>query len=340
MSGAASPVGVDALVARELQAPHGAAMRALHEAVFGAPCSAQWADWKYGEGEARGLGLWDDAAQEMVAFCGGLPRMLWWRHRRVPALQVGDVMVRQAWRGVLRRHGAFYRASAGFYESALGPGSDRVMAYGFPNARHMALAERLELAHDAGPLWVMHWGSVEAALGLQARPWRLMPDDPQWAACVQAAWQRMQSAGSAWLMGQRDAGSLHWRYQRRPQHPVQFWVVPDEGRDVRGVLVLDMEQHDPAMWLDWIGAPQDVPLALRAVRQVASTLGLGTVQAWVSSALRERLSTAPALLCEQAARIGVPRASAWLRAAASPWGALPPVHTLPWWFMGGDTDFL
>ena len=86
-----------------------------------------------------------------------------------------------------------------------------------------------------------------------------------------------------------------------------------------------------AHWLDWIGVPEQVGLGLRAAQAAAAAAGCSSLQAWLSPGPWKLLKDSGAREHTEVARIGIPTAS-----GLSAQEALQ----LPWWFMGGDTDFL
>lgn len=317
-----------------LQASHQRAFLEAHREVFGSAADGDWFDWKYRAGGGLGVGLWsgEPAASELVAFCGGTPRRLRdcgvWR----PALQIGDVMVRAAWRSGGRRRGAFFRVSKALYESHLGAGRAFEWGFGFPSHRHLRLAQALGLLHDAGPMMSAVW-RVGTALG---RQWELKPvaDDEAGWATVMAGWRGMRSSAAAWVLGDRTPEVVMWRHLRRPV-PLRaaLWAVnrPWHAMPVGVAVVNTAQAPGVAHWLDWIGPTNLLELGLRAAQQVAHQAGCTELHAWMSEGTWNQLGLQGALAHAEVARIGVPVASGLSAQEA---------RHKPWWFMGADTDFL
>ena len=104
---------------------------------------ALW-EWKYGHGHGLASGVWNQDG-ELVAHYGGFPRKVIDAGQVRMAVQIGDVMVRPAERGLMTRKGAFYQAVTHFLSAHVGDGAEFPHAFGFPNRRAMALAQRLGL---------------------------------------------------------------------------------------------------------------------------------------------------------------------------------------------------
>ena len=324
-----------ALLLREVVQSDRAQVLALHQAVFGSNVDASWFEWKYVAGGGLAAGLWE--GDELIAFCGGVPRTLRAPGVFVAGLQIGDVMVAPRWRGVLTRHGAFFHVSQGLYGHALGTARRYAWGFGFPSARHMQLALRLGLLHDAGPMHELTWTLPQAALALGTAPPHdvLGADDPHWAAIVDAAWGEMRTAMSTRVFAERTARYVRWRYIERPQAATRLLVVgAGPGAPPAGVLVL-ADSGSRVQWLDWIGPPARLGVALHAGLADAAARGASQLWAWASTEVTQALDAVLPVPAQPArvevARIGVPCASELSPAR---------LDDLRWWWLGGDTDFL
>lgn len=344
-------VGEFALTLRDVVPEDMAAVLALHTQVFGPEVDMQWFAWKYGqapeqahhEGRGQAVGAWH--GDELIAYCGGLPRTLWQQGQRLRGLQMGDVMVHPAWRGILTRHGPFFHVTQSFHSSRLGPAPSRPfqLGFGFPNARHLRLAVMLGLVRDGGVIETLHWNTSQAAPpGL---PWHwhwqaLMPSDARFDRAVNSAWKSMLARAPGLTLGQRDAAYLRWRYVDRPTA-----IGTPEGAPPRyhffelrrpwsstalGVAVLDLRSTS-AHWLDWVGPVALMPLANRACRLEAARAGATELTAWASPAVAHQLEHSDIGRREVCAGLGVSAASDFKP---------EDVPRLRWWLMGGDTDFL
>ncbi len=342
-------VGEFTLTLRDVVRNDVAALLALHSLVFGPNVDARWHAWKYGEapaqGRGQGVGAWH--GDELVAFCGGLPRTLWRQNKSLAGLQIGDVMVHPSWRGIFTRRGPFFHVSKRFYDSRLGAKPIRPfqLGFGFPSQRHLRLATMTGLLHDGGVIESLHWDTQRAA-GLDL-PWhwrwqRLDSLDKRFDGATNAAWKSMLAAASdeGLTLGQRDAGYLRWRYVDRPEATspsVQriscynfFELRRPWSKIPAGVAVLDLRSPS-AHWLDWVGPVKLMPLALQACRLEATRAGATELTAWASAAVAHRLAQSGIDRRVACAGLGIPVAS-----------DLKPdeVPRLGYWLMGGDTDFL
>jgi len=340
-------VGNSALTLRDVMPGDMDAVLALHTHVFGPEVDARWFDWKYGpapeQRRGQAVGAWHDG--ELIAYCGGLPRALWQKRRSLSGLQLSDVMVHPAWRGILTRRGPFFHVSQRFYSSRLGPEQSRPfqLGFGFGSEIHVRLAVMVGLGRDGGVIETLHWNTSQAAMPGLPWHWRwqaLLPSGTRFDRAVNAAWKSMQAQAGDLTLGQRDAAFLRWRYVDRPDAPGTPAGAPPRYRffelrhpwsaTAAGVAVLDLRSTS-AHWLDWVGPVELMPLASRASRLEAARAGATELTAWASPAVAQQLASTGIERREVCAWLGIPAASD-LKPEALP--------GLRWWLMGGDTDFL
>ncbi len=337
-------VGGVELTRRDIGSADRDAVLGLHTLVFGPEVDAAWYAWKYGQAAAQGqgqaAGLWHGG--ELIAYCGGLPRTLWQHGQSLRGLQIGDVMVHPAWRGILTRRGPFHHVSQGFYDSRLGAAPQRPfqLGYGFPSARHLRLAVLQGLLSDAGVVETLHWDlGTEAALPWHWRWQDLAPSAQGFDRCVNHAWRAMQKGSGRFMLGQRDAAYLRWRYVDRPAALGSAGTVPRYRffalrrpwpGGLGGVAVMDLRSTS-AHWLDWVGPTDLLPLASRACRLQALSSGAVELTTWASAAVARQLEGTGITRREVCAGLGMP-----VRSDLDPKEAT----RVPWWLMGGDTDFL
>lgn len=323
-------VGGQAFELRDLGPADRGALISLHREVFGEGASDAWYEWKYVAGGGLGTGLWHEG--RLIAHCGGVPRALWQQGTRRTGIQIGDVMVAPPWRGVLTRRGPFFHVSSKFYDGHVGAGREHAVAFGFPSERHLRLAVKSALLWDAGPVHALSWTAAGAApLG---RFWRWQPLDPAspgFVRHVEAAWQRMKRGCTHFVVGERSVDYLRWRFFRRPGRThAAFSLRRPWSPTAEGIAILDLTQ-DTALWLDWIGRPADMPLASAACRAQARSAGASYLTAWATPGVAQSLAASGIVRNEVTAWLGIPRRSDLPEAD---------IGRLPWWLLGGDTDFL
>ena len=340
-------IGEADLTLRDLRSGDASAVLTLHEQVFGAGVDARWFAWKYeqdsGQGQGQALGAW--SGDTLIAYCGGLPRTLWQQGKTLRALQMGDVMVHPAWRGILTRRGPFFHVTREFHSSRVGatPQHPFALGFGFPNLRHLRLGAMLGLMHDDGVMESLHWNTTPSpAPGL---PWSLRwrevaASGTDLERSVNSAWQAMRAQASELTLGQRDGAYMRWRYIDRPTPPdtrdtgmprYRFFELHRLWSHAPlGVAVLDLRTPS-AHWLDWIGPVQWLAVACRACRLEAARAGATTLTAWASRAVAGALENSDIVRREPCAGLAI--------STASDLGAQSAVG-LNWWLMGGDTDFL
>lgn len=339
-------VGESTLTLRNVLPSDIQAVLALHTEVFGSGADVSWFDWKYGQspnqGQGRAVGAWHD--RQLVAYCGGLPRTLWLRNTNLRGLQIGDVMVHPAWRGILSRRGPFFQVSKRFYDSQIGtPDKPFELGFGFPNERHLRLAVLLGLLHDGGVIESLLWSSLPAASFRLPWHWRwqpLAPSSPRFDRAVNAAWTSMQTELPGVMLGQRDSAYFRWRYADRPNTSranadrtprYRFFELRSLWqRTSSGIAVMELKPTT-CHWLDWVGPARLMPLVSHACRIEAACAGASALTAWASSAVAGHLMHSDIQHREVCAGLGIP--------ASSDLGPHD-MADMQWWLMGGDTDFL
>lgn len=340
-------VGDSTLTLRDMVPDDITAVLALHEHVFGSGADAHWFAWKYGQGlsqgQGRAIGAWHDG--QLVAYCGGLPRTLRLHNTNLRGLQIGDVMVHPAWRGILSRRGPFFQVSKRFYDSQIGAADSRPfeLGFGFPNERHLRLAVLLGLLHDGGVIKSLRWICLPASSFRLPWFWRWQPllaSDPHFDRKVNAAWKRMKAELPHVVLGQRDATYMRWRYVDRPSEDSEhgktipryhfFELRYAWSNTSTGIAVLDLASAIPH-WLDWVGAVGLMPLVSRACRVEAARVGANEMMAWASPPVATVLAQSDIRSREVCAGLGIPVGSD-LKSHN--------IADTQWWLTGGDTDFL
>jgi hypothetical protein len=320
---------------------------ALFEQVFGGSMSEALWRWKYdgGRGCASGARADDDAQGALLAHYGGTARMLCLGNTTIAGVQMGDVMVRPDARGVLSRSGPFARVTRHFIDERVGDGLRYAVGFGFPNARHARLGELLGLYRALGEVRELAWPAANPT-GQAAWRWRLealpaldAPDAAQAWARVDGLWERMRRALPEWLIAQRNGAWVRHRYADHPHHRYRLdWLRCRWTRRVLGVVVMRVPAAEAAAagagweWMDWIGEPRHLPLAIEVARAEAARAGAGWLRGWFSAPLIARFvphagEPAPVPVCTWCVTV---RRSADVPAA---------LDAAPWWLTGGDTDF-
>jgi hypothetical protein len=271
------------------------AMRALFAEVFGHEMSAAHWHWKYADGHGVGVGLLREG--RMVAHYGGVPRRVLFRGRPELACQVCDVMVARSANAALVRKGPLYRVAARFLDAEVGFGRPHLLAFGFPSARHHAVAERLGLYGQLDRFVSLSWPAAAQPGG--PRP-SVQPIgragrgfDAAETRVVDRLWRAMAAALPEAIVGVRDAAWLRHRYLMHPGWRYELLLVRHGWlRRPLGVVVLRAREADRLELLDVVGAPAAYPALVRAARSRAHALGLPRVEAWITESQRTLLAPA------------------------------------------------
>lgn len=299
-------------------------LRRLFESVFAQPMSVQQWQWKYRNAPERGVVLRRDASA--VAFFGCMPREFHWKGEHFFAAQNGDVMVLPSERAVFSRQGAFYQLVDTFCSSRIGAGTRYRFAFGFPTRRSYSLGIKLGLYAPADRIHQLRWNALPSERRLWTRTRAL---DRGALASIGPLWRDMLASWPGHLLPQRDAARWGYRYLDHPHAPYRLLLV---SRRVGGkpLCAVALREHpDRIEWLDYVGAREQVPLAVRTLRYQGGISGK-PVTGWFSSAI------APVFGEDAVAEI----TDVHIPVSAPRYGSMIPDESGPLWLMGGDTDFL
>ena len=296
----------------------------LFERAFGHSMPpAQWR-WKYAGLDTMGSIARRDA--EPVAFYGGIPRKIRFFGEPLTAVQISDVMVLPAERGVLTRRGPFFLTASAFAERYVGADRAYALAFGFPSARHTRLGERLGLYACVDEILEASWPALPGRPSLRHKA---RPLQARELPVVDELWARMARNLKTLCVAVRDAAHVRHRYLEHPTATYLPFLVTQRitGRAI-GLVVLRDQGDAGVELLDAIAEPAAIPALVTVARRVAARLGRHKLHAWLTpSAARwfDNPNVSPA---------GVP-------VPTIIWGSSPDIGKLRghWWLTGGDSDF-
>lgn len=306
-------------------------MLALFEQTFGhAMTPAQW-QWKYGAGRGRALGVWRE--NRLIAHYGGIARKILFFGQSQTAVQIGDVMVDPAERGILTKKGPFFLMAATFLERYIGYGKPYLLGFGFPNERAMKVAERQGLYAETGRMVEIEWQPLAKTPQWLTRLHvvdSINAEEAWIATAINQCWQGMAADLHDALVGVRDWTYLRDRYLRHPHQYYQLVLVINRfGRKVRGVLVL---RHNPegCEVVDLVASLQEIPLLVKHARRIAGLSANQRLFCQITENFAAYFIAAGGIQHELPIRI-----------PANAWSAGPAPAKLRdcWWLMSGDMDF-
>lgn len=298
--------------------------------AFGQHADEAWFNWKYRYGSGCAIGLWDQLGQ-LKAHCAGIPRTILWHGKHVAGLQIGDVMVSTDIRGMGMRNSPFQQVSSRFYSTYVGSQQSYQVAWGFPNHRHMRLGVTLDLFWDAGIISQLNWTTQKQ----QSRPWlsfvKLSEHAPNFDSEVNMVWQAMSIDMQDYVLGVRDSTYVRWRFLSRPDRSYQLFALRCRftGR-MQALVVMRIAEHKSEV-LDVIGPRSTILPAIRAAINQAAAAGATTLTAWASSTTAEHFRCTGASAEPSGASLAIIKKSTCFAEG---------IMNVPWWWMGGDTDFL
>ncbi len=306
-------------------------MRALFDDVFApnAMSEAHWR-WKYEAGHGCGVAAWH--RDRMVAFYGGLPRTIRFKGRSAVAMQIVDVMVQAAERGILRRQGAFFQTASSFLECYVGRGSDALIGYGFPTSRALEVARRLGLYETVGEVRELSWPCCETAESW-TRSLQVVTADtlPKHARTVDRLWYAMDNSLAHAIVGIRDWAFIRHRFVEHPDKTYRYLLLRlGLTRRIVALIVLSI-QDDTCHLRDYVGQPRHLTPTIDLLRGYAASHNLKQVKTWITSGYVHAFPEEGR--ADHPLDLFIPHSTCTF----GPTLAEIDGH---WWLMGGDTDFL
>lgn len=298
----------------------------LFERAFGeAPDPNLW-EWKYGEG--RGFSTIARREGRLVAHYGGVSRRILFLGVKAHAVQICDVSVDPAERGVMTKTGAFTSVAAFNQINTMGLDDRHLCGYGFPNQRHVVLGERAGFYAEVETLVELKWDCRprRPSILTTARPVRLAKK----AAAITRLWLAMARDLASAILVVRDVEYLRYRYESHPTVDYRLFLVRRRWGVSLGLLVLRFD-GDLCRLVDVVGPVASLSQLIQSARQIAADAGCLKLVMWITSGQAYRFQSAETDV--QPLDIKIPGNCLVERV---------PVETLRnrWWLMMGDTDFL
>lgn len=327
-------------------------MRALFQRVFGHSLSEGLWCWKYDGGRGVAVGARSPVG-ELLAHYGGTLRRVFFLGHPALAVQIGDVMVASEGRAMLSHKGPFGMVAQAFLTRNVGSERGPVLGFGFPNARHMRLGEKLAHYAQVDKMFELSWlvqGSGRGLLSLLRSGIRVNPID--WAdssttARLDKLWSQMQLDLHGFVLPMRDSSWWRHRYANHPEHRyLCFWVRSRWSRRTLGAVVLrvqttaDANGDNTVRWelMDWLAPLSQTTAMQRAAMGVVCSEGGTALMGWFSSSVKEQFTDSGAVV-EEVCAVGVTVPEGQVFSIEK--GFAPSVAALQgkWWLTGGDTDF-
>lgn len=298
------------------------AVATLFQAVFGHVLSRELWDWKYAAGSGNAVAASHKGV--LIAHYGGIYRDVLLYGKPDWFLQICDVMVHPAERGVLTRQGPFFLTASTSAE-LYGP-----FGFGFPNARHMRVGEKMALYSKAAQMVEIRWEPSLAKFCLRTRVRSLERHSVSDGVVIQQLWAAMAHDLRGGVVGVRDQAYLERRYWSHPHNHYELLLVTARltGKPL-GVMVLHRLEGSCEL-MDIVAPLANVALVLDQARRMAGRWQCGYLHCWATQ------NHAPLFLAcegkEHPLDVIIP---------TSCWTADPRAESFKdkWWLMSGDTDF-
>jgi hypothetical protein len=300
-------------------------MRNLFAQVFGQTMSAQMWAWKYGQQRGMAVSAWKN--QQMIAHYGGMKRRLSYFGQAKLGLQIGDVMVLTAERGHFTKHGAFFMVAASFAERHVGYHSPHILAYGFPNARHVKIAQHLDLYAKVDDIVDISWHTANYANNKYFTKTKTITS-PKLAKIINYLWPQMQTELKPYIAVIRDWQYIEYRYLQRPDKNYTFIVVYNLLFQPLGLVIIAIEANT-CRFMDYLGKLANLTIVMAGVCNYLQQQGIMQLSGWFSAAIADYFVRTGAV--QNATEIVLPSII---------WTPGPNPLQQCWWLTTGDTDFL
>ncbi len=327
----ASTISQRTLRVGDITAANAGEMRALFAEVFGTPMSEALWRWKYRDGSSHGLGIWD--GDKLVAFYGGIGADIVCDGKPAKAVQICDVMVLTSVRNSVRGQSPFFMATRTFIERYIGYNRTYLLGYGFPNDRHLLLAQRLGLYAPVGGMCELTLPPAARRLGdrlLYIEPLTLDNFD-RCAPLLDSLWQQMQASMPEAILVRKQAAWLKRRYLQHPEQQYRCWLWRQRLTGKPFALAVVKLESGRALVMDVLAAAADFAKALRLTAIRTAREQTTPIVFWLSAAWPQRLqlTALPAKLLP----INTPT-NIWRE------GPAPAELQDRWCLTAGDTDYL
>lgn len=297
----------------------------LFERAFGHPMPQQEWEWKYRLATSPGVVcLYEET---IIAFNGGMPRGAVVKGAPCSIVQMGDVMVDPAYRGVLTRRGPFFQVVQAFFGEKVGEHHAHRYAFGFPHARSAKLGSMLKLYCTTDRIVEAQWPSIHK------RRWRstAKPLQPSHAPIVDQLWEKMVKGLEEYAVGTRDWQWLKHRYFEAPARGYLCWLIVERLTNrALGVCVLRQHNSDTVELLDIVAPPEAMTEVVHCAQHIASRLGAKNLMAWLTPTVAACLAATKPQLTQTDVVIPGSQVNGL---------SLGMEVSERWWLMGGDTDF-
>ncbi|MCV6637489.1 GNAT family N-acetyltransferase [Candidatus Albibeggiatoa sp. nov. NOAA] len=304
------------------------AMLALFKQVFGSNMSNDMWQWKYGHHRGVAVGVWQQ--EQMVAHYGGMQRRLSYFGEHKLGMQIGDVMVLPTERGRLTKHGPFFLSASTFSERHVGYGTPHFIPYGFPNARHIRVAEKLGIYAKVDDVVDITWDTLTVARKSKWQYVKKLEQREELQSVVNKLWAKMYQELQQHIALVRDWEYIEYRYLQRPEKQYTFLAVYNVFGQPVGLVIIAIES-DYCRFMDYIGCFQQIPRVMHQVCAYLQQQDIEHLGGWFSAAIAEHF-----------ARSGGQVSETEIILPTIVWGQGVEVEKIKqrWWLTTGDTDFL
>jgi hypothetical protein len=301
---------------------------ALFAKCFGHTMVSDFWHWKYRDTKCIGLGLYQQ--DKLVAFYGEMPRDIYFKGKKISALQMGDVMVDPAFRQSTKLGGAFQFLCSLYFDFCFKRNVGVNIGFGFPNRRAFRVAQLMGFYKAVDAMSELSWSGSTSKQEFWFHCKKISWDTA--ARLSERLWPAMQRSLQECAIAVRDQAYINARYKNHPSQSYECLVV--ENRCLfRGIALIvyktsALNAHEIEI-LDIITEKQNFQVAIKCLRQFMQRSSINKAHFWLTQSQLFHFNNTEAAVKDL--DIVIPRNS-WRNDDE---GAL--VNN-KWWLTAGDSD--
>lgn len=306
-------------------------IRQLFQKVFRQEMSEALWKWKYADGRATAMLVF--RGDELVAHYGGLDREILFKGRPMKVVQIADVMVDPSVRQSVRTQSPFFIVCKDFQEVYVGENKRYAFGFGFPNKRHLKLAERLGLYAGVGEMLELSWQTRQFMMpGLSYKIETInVSNVERLREKINRLWRQFARHFKEGLVGIKNAEHIKRRFLDHPEKKYGVFLISNRFTAKPVAVMVLIAENDRLLLLDVVADLSKLKSLLAVAINIAHKSAKKELASWVPKAYVEAFNCHDARINDLDIQIPT---NIWSK------GPDPEQINNKWWLMAGDTDFL
>jgi len=302
----------------------------LFEEVFKEKMSTEFWQWKYSQENMIWRGVCALKKGEIIGYYNGMYREILYFGKQKKALAVGDIMVSPKARGGFKENSPFYTMTRTWGTMNLGPKKQFLLAYGFPNKRHMLLAEKVSLYEEVDTITEVHWHINNKSISLENFYIEKYISNKIEDSNIKKLWEEMALDFKTDLIGVRNIPYLEHRYINHPKFEYMIYLLYDKMKNLCCTLILKKDKSQMLL-MDIIAKKENFKLGIKCAIFLTQKHNCNLLKCWITTSKINLFRFYNSVL--HPTDISIPTSS-FIE-------DFDPKHIKNKWFlMYGDTDFI